>query len=264
MELRIRELFSKTSFCTCSYLKSLRNRRASLVRNALKSWDEFLEIPFTERIFLDDGSPNINGIQLLKSSNVIHKFDEVKYNTLLHPPHSNFGIVNSMALCKGEYILHFDDDINVTGSYEECLNLLERGIDILDKDESILGINLLNMPREFEKNWFPDQDYSGSGIFAHPKKYFGTAACLIKKKLLEKVSLTDIIEWGSQQPDIWEILVSDDVSSFLIAKDSTPFGLDLDAWVYQSTTNKIPRIIKYELHKKFPFTKTWAALLLKH
>jgi hypothetical protein len=257
METRITNLLRKTSFCTCSYLKSLRNRRADIVRDAIQSWDKFLELPFAEKIFLDDGSPDINGIKLLKSSNIIHKFNDVKYNTLVHPPHSNFGIVTSMSFCRGEYILHFDDDINVTDSYEHCFDLLERSLDVLDKDENILGINFLTMPSQFEKDWFPDKDYSKNNSFAHPKKYFGTAACLIRKKLLEKVGLIDIVNWGAQQPDMWERLVSDDASSFLVAKAPTPFGLELDSWVYQSTSTVSLRLIKYELQKKF-------TLLRKH
>jgi hypothetical protein len=31
---------------------------------------------------------------------------------------------------------------------------------LLDKDEKILGINLLTMPSQFDKNWFPGKDYS--------------------------------------------------------------------------------------------------------
>jgi hypothetical protein len=60
--------------CTCSYLKSLRNRRADIVREAIQSWDKFLELPFAEKIFLDDGSPDINGIQILKLSTNLNKF----------------------------------------------------------------------------------------------------------------------------------------------------------------------------------------------
>jgi len=259
METRTSELFSKTSFCTCSYLKSLGNRRTSLVRNAIQSWDKFLELPFAEKIFLDDGSPDINGIRLLKQTNILNKFDEVRYNSLIHPPHSNFGIVCSMTLCRGDYILHLDDDINVTGSYEDCLNLLERSIEVLERDENILGINLLTMPNEFHQDWFPGQDYNDN--FAHPNKYFGTAACLIKKKLLERVSLTDIINWGEQQPHTWEILVSDAASSFLVNKAPTTFGLELDAWVYHSVTNKslrgVKKRLKYNLSKTFPFLENF-------
>lgn len=251
------ELFAKTSFCTCSYIKSLRDHRASLVRNSIDSWNEFLELPFVERIFLDDGSPDVNGIRLLKSSKSINKFDEVRYNTLIHPPHSNFGIVYSMNICRGEYILHLDDDINVTGSYQECLNLLTKCLEILEQDESILGINLLTMPKEFRQEWFPGEDYKDD--FAHPQKYYGTAACLIRKTLLEKVSLADIINWGAQQPNYWEVLVSDSASSFLVSKVPTTFGLNLDAWVYQSVSHNnfraIKKRFKYNLSKNFPFVK---------
>jgi hypothetical protein len=246
---------SKISFCTCSYIKSLHHPRASIVRRAIQSWDNFLELPLAEKIFLDDGSPDINGIKILKLSNTLKKFDEVRYNTLTHPPHSNFGIIASMALCKSEYILHLDDDINVSGSFQDYINLLDRSIDVLDKDENILGINLLTMPNEFDKDWFPGKDYCENGYFAHPNKYFGTAACLIKKKLLEKVSLTDIINWGEQQPGYWEKLVSDDVSSFLVTKVLTPFIVDVDTWAYPSTLGISWKGIKYELGKKIPILK---------
>lgn len=251
------ELFAKTSFCTCCYLKSLRDYRASLIRSSIETWDKLLEIPFAEKIFLDDGSPNVNGIRLLKSTKNINKFDEVRYNTLIHPPHSNFGIVYSMNLCQSEYILHLDDDINVTGSYQECLNLLERSLEILEQDENILGINLLTMPKEFQPEWFPGEDYKDD--FAHPKKYYGTAACLIRRKLLERVTLADIINWGEQQPHTWEVLVSDKASSFLVSKVPTTFGLNLDAWVYHSVSKNnlrsIKKRVKYNLSKNFPFLR---------
>ena len=259
METNTSQLFSKTSFCTCCYLSSLSNYRASLVRNAIKTWEQFLELPFGEKVFLDDASPDINGIRLLKQTNTLNKFDNVSYNTLIHAPHSNFGILSSMEICRSEYILHLDDDIKVTASYEDCRKFLEAALEALEKDENLLGINLLTMPNEFDKNWFPGNDYSGSDIFAHPKKYFGTAACLIKRKLLERVSLADIINWGEKQPHTWEVLVSDDAASFLVSKVTTPFGLDLDAWVHHSVTNKswrgIKKRMKYNLSKYFSFIK---------
>jgi glycosyltransferase involved in cell wall biosynthesis len=215
----------------------------------MQSWENLLELPFVEKIFLDDGSPDINGIKALKLSLNLNKFNEVRYNTIIHPPHSNFGILSSMTLCRGEYILHIDDDIYITGSYQDYISIIEKSLNVLEQDKNILGINLLTMPSEFDKRWFPGKDYSSSDDFAHPNRYFGTAACLIKRKLLEKVSLADIRNWGQQQPEVWEILVSDDVSSFLVTKVPTPFGLDLDAWVYQSTSGINLRLIKYELKK---------------
>ena len=263
MEIRTRDLFSKTSLCVCSYLKSLRHPRASIVRGAIESWDKFLELPFAEKLFLDDGSPDANGIRILKLSQQICKFDHVKYNTLIHPPHCNFGTLASMTLCHNEYIMHIDDDIYVNSSYEDCLNFIERSIDVLDKDEKILGINLLSMPSEFDNNWFPGKDYSGNGDFAHPNKYFGSAVSLIRKKLLEKVGLTDIIKWGAQQPNVWEILISDNPSSFLVSKVPTPFKVDLDTWAYSSTSDISLNVIKHELSKKFPLLKKLAPLLKK-
>lgn len=42
----------KTSLCTCSYLKSVSDYRASIVRGAMQSWDGLLDLPFAEKIFL--------------------------------------------------------------------------------------------------------------------------------------------------------------------------------------------------------------------
>jgi hypothetical protein len=261
MATYISDLLSKTSFCTCSYLKSLRHPRASIVRGAIESWEKFLELPFAERIFLDDGSPEVNGIKLLKSIPSFNKFDEVRYNTLIHPPHSNFGILSCMSLCRGDYILHLDDDIYIEGLYEDYLEVMKKSLAVLEQDETILGINLLTMPSQFDKHWFPGKDYSGSDDLGHPNKYFGTAACLIRKKLLEKVTLTDIINWGPQQPNVWEILISDDVSPFLVTKVSTPFHVDLTTWVYSSTSGIGWMAVKYELGKKFSLLKKLAPRL---
>jgi hypothetical protein len=264
METHRNELWSKTSLCVCSYLKSLGSRRASIVRGAMQSWDQFLELPFKEKIFLDDGSPDVNGIQMLKLSQNLNKFDEVRYNTLIHPPHCNFGTVASMSLCRNEYIMHIDDDIYITGSYQDCFKILERSLEVLDKDENILGINLLTMSNQFEKEWLPGKDYSSSDDFAHPNKYFGSAVSLIRKNLLEKIGWTDIIQWGAQQPANWEILLSDDASSFLVTKAPTPFGIDMDSWLIQSTSENISlKVIKYDLYKKFPWLKNLSSLLIK-
>jgi hypothetical protein len=262
METRISDLLSKTSFCTCSYLKSLQHPRAAIVRGALQSWEQFLELPFAEKIFLDDGSLNINGIKTLRLSPIFQKFDEVRYNTIIHPPHTNFGIISSMNICRSDYILHLDDDIYITGSYPDYIEVMEKSLAVLEQDENILGINLLTMPSQFDKDWFPDKGYWRNDDFAHPHKYFGTAACLIKKKLLEKVSLADIINWGSQQPAVWEILISDDVSSFLVSKVPTPFVVDVDTWAYSSTSDSFLNL-KHELFKKIPLLKSLAFSLKK-
>ena len=54
------DLWEKTSFSTCSYIKSLRDQRASIVCRAIQSWAKVLELPFAEKIFLDDSSPDLN------------------------------------------------------------------------------------------------------------------------------------------------------------------------------------------------------------
>jgi hypothetical protein len=262
METQKNSLLRETSLCTSSYLKSLRSRRASIVKRAMQSWEKILELPFAEKIFLDDGSPSVNGIKMLELTKNIHKFDEVRYHTLLHPPHCNFGQLACMTLCKNKYIMHIDDDIRITGTAQDCLNFLESALSLLDKDENILGINIYTMPDQFDKDWFPGKDYYGRTDFAHPNKYFGNAICLMKKELLKKVSLADIINWGTQQPDGWEKLVSDDPAHFLVTKVPTPFGIEIDAWVVQSTSNEISwKIIKYDFYKKYPLLKKLTSVL---
>ncbi|MEH2275942.1 MAG: hypothetical protein V7K40_14430 [Nostoc sp.] len=46
------DLWQKTSFSTCSYIKSLRDYRPVIVRRAIQSWTKLLELPFAEKIFL--------------------------------------------------------------------------------------------------------------------------------------------------------------------------------------------------------------------
>lgn len=231
------DLWQKTSFSTCSYIKSLRDYRTVLVRRAIQSWAKVLELPFAEKIFLDDSSPDLNGIKVLQSSNQINRFDCVRYNTMSHPPHSNFGILISLNLCKSDYILHLDDDIQIVGTHQDCINILEHGLTILNEDKNILGINLMHVDRSAGGQWGPSKDYFGSDVFSHPIQYFGNSASLIRRELLEVVSLNEIFNWGKKQPTNWEELVSnsDDTSSFLVAKVGTPFTVDNDAWLFKST-----------------------------
>lgn len=255
--LRI-DLWQKTSFCTCSYLKSVRDYRASIVYRAMQGWHSLLKLPFAEKIFLDDSSPDFNGMRMLKYSNKLNDFDSVRYNTMLHPPHSNFGILMSMSLCKGEYIMHVDDDVKVSETERDCLNFLEHSLIIMQENKDILGINLMtpDFKSENTEPWTPGKDYPNSNTFAHPKKYFGTAVCLIRRELLEKVSLADIFSWGSQQPNTWEQLVSDDTSSFLVSKVATPFTIEYDSWLFNSTS-EISTLGKYKYLslKKLGFLK---------
>ncbi|MEH2413348.1 hypothetical protein [Nostoc sp.] len=231
------DLWQKTSFSTCSYIKSLRDYRPFIVRRAIQSWAKVLELPFAEKIFLDDSSPDLNGIKLLQSSNQINRFDCVRYNTMSHPPHSNFGILISLNLCKSDYILHLDDDIELVGTHQDCIKILEHGLTILNEDKNIMGINLMHVDTSTGGQWGPSKDYFGSNIFSHPIQYFGNSASLIRRELLEVVSLNKIFNWGKKQPTNWEELVSnsDDTSSFLVAKVGTPFTVDKDAWLFKST-----------------------------
>ncbi|MEH2332396.1 hypothetical protein [Nostoc sp.] len=231
------DLWKKTSFSTCSYIKSLRDYRAFIVCRAIHSWAKVLELPFAEKIFLDDSSPDLNGMKLLQSSNQINHFDCVRYNTISHPPHSNFGILISLNLCKSDYILHLDDDIQIVGTHQDCINILEHGLTILNEDKNILGINLMHVDRSAGGEWGPGKDYFASDVFSHPIQYFGNSACLMRRELLEVVSLKEIFNWGKEQPTNWEELVStsDNTSSFLVAKVGTPFTVDNDAWLFKST-----------------------------
>ncbi|MBP5976993.1 hypothetical protein HW132_30805 [Brasilonema sp. CT11] len=235
MQISRNDLWQKTSFCTCSYLKSLDNERASIVRRAIESWDKILELPFAEKIFLDDSSPDFNGMKILQSSNQINNFDCVRYNTMTHPPHCNFGTLLSLNLCKSDYILHIDDDQKIVGTHQDCINILEHGLSILHEDKNILGINLMHIDVSTGK-WSPSKNYLGSDIFSHPTQYFGSSSCLIRRELLDVVSLKDIFNWGKEQPANWEELVSKDTSSFLVAKVGTPFTIENDVFVYKSTS----------------------------
>ncbi|MEH2351726.1 hypothetical protein [Nostoc sp.] len=188
----------KTSFSTCSYIKSSRDYRTLIVCRAIQSWAELLELPFAEKIFLDDSTPDLNRIKLLQSSNQMNRFDCVRYNTRSHPPHCNFGTVISLNLCKSEYIFHLDDDIQIVGTHQDWINILEHGLTILNEDKNILGINLMHVDRSAGGQWGPGKDYFGSDVFSHPVQYFGSSGCLIRKKLLEIVSLEEIFNWGKK------------------------------------------------------------------
>ncbi|MFN6563186.1 MAG: hypothetical protein RMY28_025800 [Nostoc sp. ChiSLP01] len=240
MQISRNDLWQKTSFSTCSYLKSLRDSRASFVHSAMQSWDKILELPFAEKIFLDDSSPDFNGMKILQLCNQINHFDCVRYNTMKHPPHSNFGILISLNLCKFDYILHIDDDIQIVGTHQDCINIIEHGLTILNEEKNILGINLIDISVSDGGRWGPSKgkNYSGSDVFSHPTKFFGNAASLMRREILEVVTLKDIFNWGEEQPDNWEELVSNsnDTSSFLVAKVGTPFTVNKDTWLFSSTS----------------------------
>jgi hypothetical protein len=65
-----------------------------------------------------------------------------------------------MNLCLGDYILHFDDDMYLTGSSQDYLIFSEKNLDVLDKDKNILGINLLTMPVEFDEEGVPGYEFN--------------------------------------------------------------------------------------------------------
>lgn len=230
-------MWSKLSFATCTYLRSPRGARAKLVQRAIETWGPLLGLPFYRKIFLDDRSSSCSGIRTLLATNVADKFDEIHYSSLNHPPHSNFGIVMSYTLCGTEYVLHFDDDVAVVGSLQECRSFIEKMLQIMEEDPTIMGINCLTLDRK-QFWWKPGKGYrlDPEGTFAHPSKLFGTCAGLIRRELLERVSLEDVVNWGSRQPATWEQLVSDVPASFLVAVCPTPFRVEDLAWTTRSTS----------------------------
>jgi len=249
-------IWKKVSFCACSYIRTRWSRRTTIVENAMRTWHALLNLPFAEKIFLDDNSPNFNGLKILNKCKILENFDEIRYNSLKHAIHSNFGIVKSMSFCKHDYILHIDDDIKIIGSTQECFDYINKALQILDKDKSIIGINILSLTAITLPEWCGGRDYYEGGDYAYTNKYFGTAACLIRKQLLEDVGLDDVMNMGEHQRCSYEVLVSDakKSTSFLVAKTQTPFVIENSAWKFSTTyqkinffrslSNKIKRIMK--------------------
>lgn len=230
-------VWDRTSFCTSSYISDLRGKRSNLVSRSIQTWKPLLQLPFHESVFLDDLSPSCNAIQLLRSTDMLHAFDEVHYQTAHHPPHSNFGIVASMNLCNGSYVLHIDDDVIVDQSVASCRQYISKMLSILEYDRDLHGISFLTQSSITHDEWTPHKPYSKDnlGLFAHPKKYFGTAACLIRKSMIDYIPFEQILDWGKEQPANWEQLVSVDPSMFLVNTTPTPFQVDDEAWTTRAT-----------------------------
>jgi hypothetical protein len=223
------------SFSTCCFLRERRGVRAAMVKAAIDSWTDLLDLPFKQRIFLDDHSPKINGLRLLLSSKLIDKFDHVQYQTINHPPHSNFGIVASLELAHSPYILHLDDDVRIVAPVEECYEVIQEAIVTMGQDPTVLGCNLLSMdPKTYGTEWRPGEPHSSSGVLFHPNKYFGTAACVVRRSLLNRIPYPQIVLWGESQPSNWEQLVSNNPREFLARQFPTPFCVPSGSYFFNS------------------------------
>ncbi len=225
---------AQVAFSTCSYLTSTRSPRARIVKEALETWDGLLDLGFCRRFFVDDRSPSCSATNALLMTSVSSKFDDIRYTPFCHPPHSNFGIVYSFDIADAPYILHLDDDVKVRGSRQKLLQTIQQAVELMDNDSNLLGINLLTLdkPDESQKQWKPKLDYSRdpSNSFAHPAKFFGTCASLIRRDLLNKMTLDEVISLGDAQPAGWEESVSHDTKQFLVSQSTTPFFVDQEAW----------------------------------
>jgi len=237
---------SKISFSTCCFLKSVRSRRASIVKESIGSWTELLEYEFKNRYFVDDRSENYTGLKTLEHSKVAGKFEQIHYFPFAHAPHSNFGIVYSLEIANSPYILHLDDDVITRSSKLEISEFIQKCIKILDEDKNILGINILTLDSKMAQ-WLPENRYEQdiNGDFSHPREFFGTCACIIRRDLLKLVSFNQIVSHGTNQPMHWERMVSQNTNSFLVSNVATPFLAHPEAWTTNATSRtKIKKIAR--------------------
>lgn len=229
------QLWSRLSLNCCSFLRSSLGPRAWVVRSAMKTWKALVPLPFQRRIFLDDRSKDCLGIRMLAGVGLLENFEEVRYQNVAHPPHSNFGIVQVLTMGDSEYIMHLDDDVHLSGTGDEIRDWITAALRVLAQDESLMGINLL---RDASASaWGGVEKYAADERFAHPRQYFGTAASIIRRTLLDKVSIDQINAWGAQQPDVWERLVSDNPRRFLVARQPSPFVIQESAWLVTATSD---------------------------
>jgi hypothetical protein len=225
------------AFTTCSYIKDTVSVRAKMVRKVLASWTELLQLPFAEKIFLDDQSPGRAALKVLDATSLREKFSRVQYHEVKHPPHSNFGIVASMCLASTPYIFHLDDDVFMTTTGEKCREFLELALRLMEDDSSIMGCNILQYDESRHGlQWSPGESYARFPTWAHPRQYYGTAASLIRRELLERVGFEQLMAWGEKQPAHWEKLVGADPKEFLIPRADTPFSSLESAYFYSATS----------------------------
>lgn len=226
------------TFSTCSYIKNISGVRGRMVKSAISSWAEMLQLPFAEKIFLDDQSPNSAALSLLDACAMREKFSRVLYHDVKHPPHSNFGIVASMRLATTPLILHLDDDVFATGTADECRSFIELAARLMEADPSILGCNMLTVDKHIHgTEWQPGETYDRFPAWSHPQKYFGTGACLVRRELLQRVAFEQLMSWGAAQPATWEQLVTNSPAEFLTGPLKTPFGSRDSAFLYSATAN---------------------------
>jgi hypothetical protein len=231
------------AFSTCCYMKKHPGERAKMVFEAISSWKELLDLAFAEKIFLDDRSPEFSGLRLLTSTQLLDKFTRAEYCTIDHPPHSNFGIVRSLELTSAPYIMHLDDDVHVKGTPNDCKRLIDLAIDVMERDSTIMGFNLLNLDPSFHgEQWLPGEPYQERAGLHHPTRYFGTAACVIRRTLLERVPFSQLQLWGTLQPGVWEALVTDDTRQFITVLHGSPFSVKKTSYFFNATSEISTRV----------------------
>lgn len=79
------------------------------------------------------------------------------------------------------------------------------------------------------------EEYPRQLGYSHPRKYYGTAASIIRRELLDRVPLEQIVSWGSNQPANWEKLVTNSTKNFATGPLKTPFESSLASQYFQAT-----------------------------
>jgi hypothetical protein len=217
-----------------------------MVLGAFSTWADLLDLPFAEKIFLDDRSPECGGLKLLASAQLLDKFTRAEYCTVKHPPHSNFGIVASMRLATTPYIMHLDDDVYVSGTPDDCKRAIDRAVHMMEQDPAIMGVNLLSLDPSFHgQEWLKGEPYGEqSGLF-HPRKYFGAAASVIRRELLERVPFAQLMAWGENQPGVWEALVTNSPREFIAGTQDGLFSVKRTSYFF-SATNEISTRVRFQ------------------
>lgn len=240
------------AFATCSYLKRRPGARKAMVLRALTSWGDLLDLPFAEKIFLDDRSPDLGALRLLASTHLLEKFTRVEYCSVAHPAHCNFGYVGAVQLAASPYILHLDDDVSVTGSPQECAQWIDLAIRVMEEDPKIMGFNLLHLDPSFHgPDFLPDRPYREELGLYHPKKYFGNAVSIIRRELLGRLSYEELLRRGANQRGGWENEVSVSPAEFVVANKKTPFEVENTSYFYSATSEiSTPGRLAHELRVK--------------
>ncbi len=234
------------SFSTCSYMRRHPGERAKMVSEAISSWADLLDLPFAEKYFLDDRSPDFGAFKLLASGHLLGKFTHAEYCTISHAPHSNFGILRSLELAATPYIMHLDDDVFVTDTADQCKEAINLAIHVMENDPAIMGCNLLHQDPSFHgAEWLSDEPYIEHASLFHPKKYFGAAASVIRRELLDRINFAQIMAWGEKQPGIWEALVTNSPKEFVVGAANSPFQVKRTSYFF-SATNEISTRVRFQ------------------